>query len=305
MPPDPLLDRDLALAASADIRSIGRPILREIVDSGVAAFRRCSNTAEGHDTPLGILFPFLHVLEMLDGTEVLLDSAAGVPATVTLRGAFEALLACEYVAKEDSEPRGAAYVVTEVHSRLSNLDRFDPDSDRGKAFRADLQRDEVGRGIQLPTFDDLPKERAELQGILAQPHLVDAAAEYDRIKRRGGKAPLFHALWDGPSDLEQLARHLDRSSYYEILYRPWSKTAHASDLSRQLTAVEGMPAIRTIRLGTDLTDGYAHAINIGLDAIRTVLTKYRPGELANYWRWYKEKISPGYGRLAPPPTPKP
>ncbi len=301
--PDLLLDRDLALAASAEIRAIGRPVLREVIDAGVAALRRCSGTATGLDTPIGILFPFLHLLEMLDGTEILLDAAAGVPAMVTLRGAFEALLACEYVAKEDSERRGAAYVVTEINSRLLNLDRFDPDSDRGKAFRADLRRDEVGRGIRLPTFEDLPKERAELFGVLAQPHLIDAAREYDRIKARGGKAPLFHALWDGPTDLEQLARLLDRSSYYEVLYRPWSKTAHAVDLGRQLTAVEGVPAIRTIRLGTDLTDGYAHAINFGLEAIRAILTKYRPEELPSYFRWYKEKVSPGYSRLTSPPAP--
>jgi hypothetical protein len=301
MAADPLLDRDLALAASTDLRAIGRPLLREVIDFGVGAFRRCSATATGLDTPVGILFPFLHVLEMLDGTEVLLDSAAGVPARVTLRGAFEALLACEYVAKEDSERRGAAYVVTETNSRLLNLDRFDPDSDRGKAFRADLQRDDVGRGIRIPSFEDLPRKRAELAGVLAEAHLAEAAAEYDRIKRRGGKAPPFHALWGGPGDLEQLARRLERSSYYEILYRPWSKTAHASDLGRQLTEIEGAAAIRTIRLGSDLSDGYAHSVDIGLTAIRVLLTKYRPDELSNYWRWYKEKISSGCTSLSPRP----
>src|SRR5688572_29426969 len=131
MAPDPLLDRDVALVASVEIRSVGRPVLREVIDHGIGAFRRCSSTATGHDTPLGILFPFLHVIEMLDGTEALLDSAAGIAARVTLRSAFEALLTCEYVAKEDSERRGAAYAVTEIHARLDNLERLDPDSNRG------------------------------------------------------------------------------------------------------------------------------------------------------------------------------
>ena len=304
MAADPLLDRDLALAPSAEIRSVGKPVLREVIDYGIGAFRRCSAVATGLDTPLGVLFPFLHCIEMLDGTEVLLDSAAGIAANVTLRAAFEALLSCEYVAKKDSERRGAAYVVAEVHARLINLERHDPESSRGKAYRADLQRDAVGRGIQLPTYDDIPKQRTEWLSILAQPHLVDAATEYEAVKKkRRGKTPPFYALWGGPGNLEQLARVLERSSYYEILYRPWSKTAHAADLGRQLAEKEGRPAIHGIRPCTDLTDEYAHAINIGLEAIRALLSKYRPYELTDYSKWYMEKISPGYKRLAPPPSP--
>ena len=90
-----LLEREVSLAASAEVRTAAAPVLREIIDYGLAAFERCSATAEGHDTPMGVLFPFLHVFEMLDGVEVLLDNAAPVPATITLRAAFEALLSMD------------------------------------------------------------------------------------------------------------------------------------------------------------------------------------------------------------------
>jgi len=86
--PFPLLDRDIAVASAAQVRSIGRPGLREVIDHGLMAFERCSATAEGHDTPIAVLFPYLHLLEMLDGVEVLLDAAAADPASTVLRAAF-------------------------------------------------------------------------------------------------------------------------------------------------------------------------------------------------------------------------
>jgi len=177
-----LLDRELSLTASATLRDAARPVLREVVDYGLDAFKRCSATAEGHDTPLGILFPFLHVLEMLDGVEILLDAAAEVPATTTLRSAFEALLSMDWVAREDSERRGAAYVVAEMHRRLARMERYDPGTERGKQLRAVLAADEMGRTLALPETPDGAAERAEVRSLLDEPHLAGAAAEYDRVR---------------------------------------------------------------------------------------------------------------------------
>lgn len=106
-----LLERDLSLAISEQTRRVVGPVLREVVDQGLAVFERCSVTAKGRDEQFGILTPFLHVMEMLDGVEVLLDASAVVPAQVVLRGAFEALLTVEFVTERDTEQRAAAYVV--------------------------------------------------------------------------------------------------------------------------------------------------------------------------------------------------
>lgn len=298
----PLLDRDLSLAASAEVRAAAAPVLREIVDYGLAAFQRCSATAEGHDTPMGVLFPFLHVFEMLDGVEILLDKAAAVPATTTLRPAFEALLAMDWVAREDSERRGAAYVVAEVHRRLSRMERYDPKTERGKQLRAVLDTDELGKELEFPEVVDGETDRQELRYMLDEPHLKAAAAEYERTKQAMNRVPEFYALWSGPRDLESLARKLGRSAYYEILYRSWSGTAHANDLARQLRHVQGQPAIAPLRDGTELVSMYAHAIYIGLKAIEIGLTKYRDGELKSYWIWYRNKVSPVYKRLTPRPN---
>ena len=68
-----ILDRDTALAQTREIRELGSPILRSVIDEAAGIFERSSQTAPDGDENLGILMPFHHAIEMLDGAEVLLD----------------------------------------------------------------------------------------------------------------------------------------------------------------------------------------------------------------------------------------
>src|SRR5690349_6226356 len=108
-----LLDRELSLAITSEIRRVGRRALREVIDEGLDVFERCSASAEGKDENIAVLFPFLHILEMLDGAEVLLDGAVAFPTSTVLRAAFESLLTVEWVTKditkEESRRRGSAF----------------------------------------------------------------------------------------------------------------------------------------------------------------------------------------------------
>ena len=166
-----------------------------------------------------------------------------------------------------------------------------------------MDSDELGRPLQFPEILDGEKDRKEVRSLLDEPHLKDAAQEYDRTKQAMNRTPEFYALWNGPRDLESLARKLGRSAYYEILYRSWSGTAHANDLARQLRHVDEQPAIARLRDGSELVSIYAHAIYIGLQAIQVGLTKYRYDELKSFWTWYRNNVSAVYKRLTPRPEP--
>ena len=65
----------------------------------------------------------------------------------------------------------------------------------------------------------------------------------------------------------------------------------------QLTHADGKPAIRRLRQPDEVATAYGHAINIGLEGIRVALEKYRPNEREEYYRWYREAVSPAYVRL--------
>ena len=293
-----LLDRDLSRAVTTPVRSLGGPSLRAVVDEGVRIFERCWATARGADENLGVLFPFLHLIEMLDGTEILLDHGATAPAQVTLRAAFEALLSLQHITASDTSRRGAAYVVAEIHARLAGIDRFDPSTQRGKQLLAAFRKDEQGSKVTLPAIEQPEAKRDGKLSLLAQPHLREAADAYEEAKKKLRRAPPFYALWGGPTDLEQLAGVLNRAAQYEILYRQWSNSAHGTDLSRQLRDAGGQAGVSCLRNGENAATIYSLAISYGLDAIRYLLGYYRPDEIPHvFGAWYRDQVSPGYVAL--------
>jgi hypothetical protein len=292
IPAAKILDRDLSLSISKEMRAIGAPLLREVIDEGIRVFERCSVTARGADENAGLLFPYLHLFELLDSLEVALDGAAA--GAVLLRASFEALLTVEWVASEPSLRYGAAYVVVDLHRRIRGWERFVQGHDRQKTLKATFEKDRFGQHITLPVEQDAEKRIVGLRSLLAKPHLQEAEAEYQRLKN-----PPFYALWGGPRNLEQLALRLNRGGQYEFLYRLWSATAHSEDLQRQLGSRDGSAAVRPFRNGESLKEGYNFGVGFGLEAMRCLLRHYRPTELDAWFSpWYNRSISERYLALS-------
>ena len=299
------LERDLALAITSEVRIVGRRVLREVIDEGLGVFARCSKTAQGEEENVAVLFPFLHLLEMLDGTEVLLDGAAVNPAYPVLRAAFESLLSVEWVTKDlspdESRRRSRAFVVVDIHRKIQLINRYDTAHPDHAQFAAEIQKDDAGSRILMPKVRGSSSRRAGLKAMLQSPALREAAAEYEATRARLKKRwPPYYACWGGPSDIEQLARHLGRGGQYQVLYRRWASESHGDVLNRQLTTFDGETAIHRFRSGQALDGTYSLALTIGLAAIRTVLGRYRPEEIEGpHPRWYESKIRQDYVALFP------
>ncbi|MDB4869723.1 MAG: hypothetical protein JWL97_727 [Gemmatimonadales bacterium] len=300
VPSTKILDRELSAAITKDVRDVGRPALRELVDEGIRVFERCSATATGHDENIGLLFPHLHLIETLDAAELALDGSSTVGANIILRPSFEALLTVEWVARHSDLRYGAAYVVADIYHRIGQYERYSLGHPKQQQLLSAIESDAIGKNLKVPTEEDAVAKIAGLQQLLSAPHLAAAAAEYQRTRNKNKKKirPPFHALWDGPGNVEQLAKQLDRSAFYEILYRGWSQSTHALDVVRQLGHKDGSPAVRRFRDGDGLKTAYSLALTFGLIGIRAVLTFYRKDELTAHAKWYKEKISEPFRRLS-------
>jgi hypothetical protein len=274
--------------------------LRELIDESIRGFERCSASAHGSDENLGVLFPFLHLVELLDAAQVLLASSVVDPAFVVLRSAFEGYLTVLYVCETDTTRRGSAWVVSEIHRRLRGLERLDPASQRGKQFRAALKNDPDARDIHIPLLENLEEEREGYLELLKAPHLRFAATEFVRTQQALKKIPKFHALWGGPGDTEQLARHLQRSAQYEVLYRPWSSIAHGENLRRQLKSSQGGAVIAVLRNPSEIRTAYFYAMTFAISALNAMLAYYRPEEIGSTARrgWYESRIRSAYLAVA-------
>ena len=289
-----LLDRDLSVAETREIRELGRPVLQSVVDTAVGVFERSSQTAGDGDANLGILMPFHHAIEMLDGVEVLLDGSCVVASHTPLRSAFEASLAVRYILAKDIEQRALSYVVGDISERIYWYEEHDPKSKRGKRFIEDMGLEE-GSDFPMPDVADAEP----LKAMLAREPYAPIAAEYKRVSRDGKRRVNWYSLCGGPSNLKELARSLGQLDDYLVFYRPMSKTAHATDLRRLLTTTQDgkASAVTVVRSPVGMPSTYVWSINIGVEVTKAVMEQYRPGESTRFAKWYLDEVNPVATRL--------
>ena len=288
-----LLDRKSSLVETDKIRELGRPVLRSVVNEAVGTFERSSKTPGNGDENLGILMPFCHAIEMLDGVEVLLDASCVVASHPPLRSAFEASLTVRHVLSDDIERRALSYVVCDIYEQIHWYDEQDPESDRGKRFRYDMG---LSEGSEFPMPDVVEVRRAveSKRAILARDPYPPIAAEYERVKKERRGPMKWYSLFDGPRNLRELAMSLGQLDDYLVLYRRWSKAAHATDLISKVTKADGRtaPTIPVVRSRIGMTATYLLGIGIGVEVTRAVMQHYRSGESARFANWFLEDVSP-------------
>lgn len=285
MPTEPLeciLYRDLSKVEAKPLADVASRLLQELVNYGSSALVRCATSASGgQDEDLAILALYRHTIEMTDGIEVLIAEACAACAVPLLRSSFEGLLSIEYLLEDSREyaRRSLSWLVAYVHERLGMYRRLDSTTEEGKRFRRLLDEDQAVSRVQLPPLPQVKKWRANLEALLAKPHLQPIEAEFNQH----GRKPRWHALFGGPVTVQALAEHLNRGAQYEMLYRYWSRTVHAQD---------ALALIATGRLRDPAEIGgiATLASTFLLTATRLVMARLRPGE--DLGTWYLREVRP-------------
>jgi hypothetical protein len=298
---DGLLDRARSLKQAHEPITLAQPTLVEAVDFGADLFGRllaAQRQDEVKDQRLALVFPYLILIEMLDGVEILLSSASPIVARLSLRTAFEALLTIDYILETDTQRRALAWVVCDVHRRIDVYEMLDPNTPKGKEYEKVRSVDVlVGQMPPLNVNSSLPVKR--LRRMLSYPHLVEAEKEFQTRRAVRRNSPSWYSFYGGPSHLRQLAEHLKLGGYFNVLYRVWSGTAHAQDLYRQLThSPDRKFAVRVLRDPSELSVAATHGLSFFIEATRKLIGYYLPAEMPAWQEWYKTRISERYTRLA-------
>jgi len=302
MPTDPLesiLYRDFAKVQAKEIIDLACPLLQELANYATNALVRCASSAKGQaNEDLAVLFLYRHVIEMTDGIEVLISQSCAIPAIPLVRSSFEALLSIEYIAESDSKyvTRSLSWLASYARTRLRLYESLDPSTDMGQQFRESLQKDKTIQHFAMPDPGKTQKAIANMKKLLARTQFEIIEQEFGRLKSSKKGQPEWYSLFGGPSNLRDLARHLKRHAQYDFLYRVWSRTTHAQDFSPFIERTcEGQGTIRGLRDPSGLKDVANFGSYFTLEATRTMLKRFRPGE--GIAPWYLKEVRPRYVRL--------
>jgi hypothetical protein len=274
----------------------GARLVNDICVKGIAIWRDAQeHLAGGGDPDLLLLQTHHHVIEQLDAVGILLDHGAVEPSKLQLRTAFEALLALEYIAQQDTERRAYAWlVVVDVLDRIKTWDRLNETTPAGKQFAA-LKKTEGHGG--LPAASSAAERRAILQEMLEEdPRWSGAYGEYRRVQVLAGKRRVeWYELFGGPKGpgLRNLALHLGHGTAYEILYRQWSRRIHGADVFQRVTKGDrGQILVQPLRYAAHWQPVVNFAVNFGLLSTRIILGRYLPDQAPAFAKWYVEQVRP-------------
>ena len=305
MPTEPLkniLDRDMSREMARPLVQVASPLLKELVNYSTNALARCADSAEGEENEDGApLALYRHMIEFVDGMEVLVSHSCGTPAIPLLRSCFEALLALEYMFERDYVNRSLSWLAVYVRKRVASYELLDPETANGKQFLRAATSDKVARDVTLPEATEVREAVAGLRSVLTRTQFEPVLDELADHKKRGNRNVPWYGLFGGPGNLEQLARHLGRPAQYEILYRQWSRVLHAGDFSRFVTmSSDGEGGIRPLREPDAIRNIASFAATFMLDATRKMLKKFRPGEETSLRKWYEREVRRDYLRVIKP-----
>ena len=280
-----ILYRDLSKVEAKDVIDIASPLLEELVNYSTNAYARCLTSASGEENEdLAVLMLYQHLVEMTDGVEVLIAQSCPTPAILLVRSSFEALISIEYILEADYARHSLSWFAGYVRQMLVSLKALDSSTTEGQDFQNAIQDDAWLDSDIMTRLDSFELETSEditnLHKLLGKPQFQAIEEEFANYKRKRKRRPEWYQLFDGPTNLRNLARHVRRHAQYDFLYRKWSRITHAQDMSRFLNT--------RLRDGSVIKEVATFSSCFILDGTRRTLGKLRPGE--DLGAWYKAEV---------------
>ena len=285
--PNKLLERDLSRVAAKPITDIASPLLQELVNAGLMAFLRCEvevadKGVENEDVAALILYR--HMIEMVDGIQVLVLQSCGTAAIPLLRSEFEASMGLSYLLGDADGylQRSLSWLVAHLHGAIKGRKVLDLSSQGGKEF-AQFYQEEFGRVVPELSQPEIAAEIAAMERAPQNAQFSPIEAEYQRTKTLRNRSPEWFSLFDGPKNRAELAKLLGRGAEYRMCYGDWSSLGHVTSFTRYLSTLNAKPAFEAVRRPNELQLVSQMAAILLLRATREMIGTFRSGENLTPW----------------------
>lgn len=183
--------------------------------------------------------------------------------------------------------RCLAYEYFHWVKQLKVAAKCDPSSDLGKQVRAQIMGELLADAFDHPDRD-LAAEIAAIQTMLDNPRYAGVKSEYDLSKPKH-----WYGMWDGPKDIERLARAMKRHGHYEVMYRYWSRPSHGESALKRLVDGGGKLEMDPVRSPKGLPVACLHAGNLANEMATFLVSRFIPGLRDELAERYRARIKPG------------
>lgn len=296
MPTEPIkhvLDRENDINLAKSMIDIASPVLQEAINYATQLYETCRLSEKAStDDAFPILALYLHIIQMVDSIEVLISNSCVEPAQLLLRSAFEAKLSLEFIIEKMPRTRGIAWIIRNIIDQIEFGQRHSKSYKRGKDFFKTMAKEGFNHvDVYIPPPPEISEEYFEkLNASLEKPEYADVYEEYKRLGV-DQKRVEWYSLYNGPSNIRELAEYLGQRTAYDSLYRRWSKLTHMANPDHlSLRMEDGTSILGPIRNPLRLISISNNALGSILEASQAMIKQFRSGDLRSFLRWWHEEI---------------
>ena len=282
-----ILDRDKAINFGATI-SESLDSLRDFVDYGTDLILRCYYCGSNKSLKdvVALFSLFKNALSMADAIEVMMRQGVIRPGQLQLRSLFEVSVTLQWVLQESGDERARAYHVANLRKRRLDTRLDLPGTVENKAFK-DLW-DTIGERNPSPAREkELRAKIANLNKVLSGPSLCDLNKKFEPFYQKNKREKDWYKILD-VSSFRKIAEDVGRTAEYDIIYASGSEAMHGSTYTGQVAFDDSKIIIDPMRSPEEIGFSLRLAMALTLKMIRSTLEYYRPAEVENLKRKYRE-----------------
>lgn len=269
--------------------------INEVVNYGTHLLKWIAESPSQGDQKLPTIMFFRSLLEKADSISILIKNSSIDSSKIILRSLFETHLSISYLNENYTEDRSMAFLVWNSKNIIKANRAFIKGNQEFKELQSRVEKD--GNFLTVEDLENLPSAKPIIDtqlSLLNKPEYKRVEKEYERTKKLI-KNPSWYSLFNGPKSIEQLAKDLNMSTFYPLLYRPWSGSVHGTDIingkiAKNENSVEADgkvgASIIQLRLPTDSQQVTAFTLIFLFMTYKELIEKIIPDKRQDYFKWY-------------------
>lgn len=281
------LDRENVVRAVKEQLKPWCDLVEDVANYGSNLIPRCFASSDRKLKDTVVLAILLRqVVAMLDSVHIHLSNGACYSAQLPTRALFEASVYIDWVLLGDSERKSLYYYVHNLRRKRLWVKRIQDDSAESKEFTRVMENAGVHLGTDLVKQSN--EQLKEIESVLSQPKLAEVSADFEKLAGKRNRERAWYVPL-GPRTLRAVAKAVERLGEYITLYSSASQVMHGSAYEQHIAIGKGAITFQPIRTVEGFETVLRFSVTAALSTYRKVLQEYRPGELENFGRKYREK----------------
>lgn len=231
---------------------------------------------------------YRHFLDLIDSLSILIRHSCGDTSKLLIRGALEVVFAIEYLFEKDTHDRSMAFLVVDILSQIKTIKKYNSRTKEGEQLYKIFEEEKLITDIKLEEEFNLEQSIADKESVLRLPQFQKAYKEYERLKRKGERDIKWYRFFNGPRNIQELAKYLKKGTFYELLYRKWSGATHGSDiyLGKLTPNDTGEVSIVQLRFVRDVQEIAKYSMILSLMVMRLFIANRIPNRRKDLMDWY-------------------